>query len=116
MNRHRINEILNFVGNGPAYEISRIALYEGIWSVDLASCATLEDSSRRHRVDMQTLKEEVIDCPYCGETLHVLLDQQEAGHEYVEDCQVCCKPIIFAVWLDSLGELSVSVRDENEPY
>ena len=63
---------------------------------------------------MESLQERVVSCPYCGEPLEVLLDAQDAGDEYIEDCQVCCKPIIFNVQLDSDGDLSVSVRDENE--
>ena len=65
---------------------------------------------------MQSLEEQLISCPYCGEQLEVLIDQQEVGHEYVEDCQVCCKPIIVSVTSDSMGNLFVSVRDENESY
>ncbi|MBV1871287.1 MAG: CPXCG motif-containing cysteine-rich protein [Gammaproteobacteria bacterium] len=63
---------------------------------------------------MEFLTEQVVSCPYCGEAIEVLIDHQEAGHQYIEDCQVCCKPIIFNVALGSLGNLSVSVRDENE--
>jgi len=63
---------------------------------------------------MEFLTEQVVSCPYCGEAIEVLIDHQEAGHQYIEDCQVCCKPIIFNVAVNSLGALSVSVRDENE--
>lgn len=65
---------------------------------------------------MGLLTEQVVSCPYCGEAIEVLIDGQEAGHQYVEDCQVCCKPIVFSVEVDSMGSLSVSVRDENETY
>jgi len=65
---------------------------------------------------MEFLAEQVVGCPYCGEEIEVLIDQQEAGHQYVEDCQVCCRPIIFNVAIDSVGNLNVSVRDENEVY
>lgn len=65
---------------------------------------------------MGSLAEQVVSCPYCGETIEVLIDSQEAGHQYIEDCQVCCKPIIFNVTIDSRGELCVSVHDENEAY
>jgi len=63
---------------------------------------------------MDSLAEEVVSCPYCGESIRVLIDQQEAGHQYIEDCQVCCKPIIFCVRVDAMGYLSVAVYDENE--
>ena len=65
---------------------------------------------------MESLAEQVIGCPYCGEAIEVFIDHQEAGDQYIEDCQVCCRPIIFNVAVDSLGNLSVSVRDENEAY
>lgn len=65
---------------------------------------------------MQSLEELTVGCPYCGEPIAVLIDPQEAGNEYIEDCQVCCKPILFAVTTDPMGELTVSVRDENEVY
>ncbi|MDO8861630.1 CPXCG motif-containing cysteine-rich protein [Haliea sp. E1-2-M8] len=65
---------------------------------------------------MESLKEQIVGCPYCGEAIEVLIDHQEAGHQYIEDCQVCCRPIIFDVTVDALGNLSVTVRDENDAY
>ena len=63
---------------------------------------------------MTDLHERTIDCPYCGEPLEVLLNEEEAGQEYIEDCQVCCKPIVFSVFITFNGDLDVSVRDEND--
>ena len=65
---------------------------------------------------MEFLEEGVVNCPYCGESLDVLLDPQEVGQQYIEDCQVCCKPITFDLALDDNGEVAVSVRDENQVY
>lgn len=65
---------------------------------------------------MDTLEERLVSCPYCGEPIDVLIDHQEVGHEYIEDCQVCCRPIVFNVQVDAGGEVVVGVRDENEPY
>ncbi len=67
-------------------------------------------------MDMEPLAEQIVACPYCGEDIEVLVDHQEAGDQYIEDCQVCCRPIIFSVAVDSAGNLSVAVRDENEAY
>tara|TARA_R110000787_G_scaffold255250_1_gene360559 strand:- start:362 stop:559 length:198 start_codon:yes stop_codon:yes gene_type:complete len=63
---------------------------------------------------MEPLAEQIVWCPYCGEAIEVLIDHQEAGDQYIEDCQVCCRPIIFDVAVDAAGLLSVTVRDENE--
>jgi len=32
-------------------------------------------------------------CPYCWETISMLLDPDMSGEKYIEDCQVCCNPI-----------------------
>ncbi len=33
-------------------------------------------------------------CPYCHERISMLLDISESGRQlYVEDCEVCCRPI-----------------------
>ena len=37
--------------------------------------------------------EHAFDCPYCGEIVTVLLDPSVAHQSYVEDCEVCCRPI-----------------------
>jgi len=65
---------------------------------------------------MNLLSEYSISCPYCGELIDVLIDCSEAEQEYIEDCQVCCRPILFTVNLSNSGELIVSVRNENETY
>ncbi|MEH6585825.1 MAG: CPXCG motif-containing cysteine-rich protein [Halioglobus sp.] len=65
---------------------------------------------------MASLEEKAVSCPYCGESIEVLIDHEEVGQTYIEDCQVCCRPISFKVEADSGGYLSVSVRDENEAF
>ncbi len=65
---------------------------------------------------MNRLVETTIICPYCGEFIDVLIDCSEAQQEYIEDCQVCCRPIVFTVNMSNNGEPTVSVRDENETY
>jgi transcription elongation factor Elf1 len=32
-------------------------------------------------------------CPYCGEMISMVLDISVKGQTYVEDCEVCCRPI-----------------------
>ena len=40
------------------------------------------------------MQEEVeIECPFCGETITVLVDVSVESQNYIEDCAVCCKPI-----------------------
>jgi len=65
---------------------------------------------------MKPLAQEYVSCPYCGESFEVLIDPQEIGQQYIEDCQVCCKPITFSISTSVNGELLVSVHDENESF
>ena len=38
-------------------------------------------------------EEAQISCPFCGETLSILLDLSIPEQDYIEDCQVCCQPM-----------------------
>ncbi|MFT6914678.1 MAG: hypothetical protein ACJAWL_000974 [Motiliproteus sp.] len=61
------------------------------------------------------LIEHSITCPYCSEGFAVLVDGSEPDQEYVEDCQVCCQPILISVYLDEedMASLRLEVRREN---
>ncbi len=44
------------------------------------------------------IREHRFTCPYCGETVSVLLDLSVDGmQDYVEDCEICCRPTRLAV-------------------
>jgi len=53
-------------------------------------------------------------CPYCGETINVLIDSSAGDQEYYEDCSVCCAPILFLISEDASGELMVKIKREDE--
>jgi len=63
---------------------------------------------------MSELREKTVRCPYCGERISVLLDPSVPHQDYIEDCQVCCRPIIFDVTVDADDEVFVIVRNESE--
>lgn len=65
---------------------------------------------------MNQLIEKSVGCPYCGETIEVLIDVADLDQQYIEDCQVCCKPIIFLVSESMSGELMVNVYSEDESF
>jgi hypothetical protein len=58
------------------------------------------------------LQESSIYCPYCGESIEVLLNPEDVGAEYIEDCQVCCRPIEFFLREDGSGWLEAEVRSD----
>ncbi|MCH1521871.1 MAG: CPXCG motif-containing cysteine-rich protein, partial [Arenicellales bacterium] len=43
------------------------------------------------------LEEHLVECPYCGEAFTALVEPSEHEAEYIEDCEVCCQPIVFCV-------------------
>ena len=55
-----------------------------------------------------------IQCPYCGESIEILIDDSAGAQRYIEDCQVCCRPIVVSVSIDEDGELRVAASGENE--
>jgi hypothetical protein len=50
-----------------------------------------------------------ISCPYCAQSMEVVLDLSGGSQSYVEDCQICCQPmqISFDVDDDRLQGLQV---------
>jgi hypothetical protein len=60
------------------------------------------------------LAEQTIDCPYCGESIDILIDGSVASQHYIEDCQVCCRPITLDIEIDAEGEALVRATGENE--
>lgn len=57
---------------------------------------------------------ESIHCPYCGESIDVVIDDSVEHQQYIEDCWVCCRPINIEVMVDADSGVSVSCWSENE--
>jgi len=41
-----------------------------------------------------------IGCPYCGESMSIVIDLSAGGQSYIEDCQVCCQPMQISFEMD----------------
>jgi hypothetical protein len=44
-------------------------------------------------------------CPYCGERFEARVEVSAGAQEYVEDCQVCCRPMSLSVEIEDSGAL-----------
>jgi len=56
---------------------------------------------------------ETITCPYCWEPIEITLDLTVESQQHVEDCSVCCRPIVVR-YSTADGELaSLDVAAEN---
>jgi len=51
------------------------------------------------------LETRIVQCPYCGETIETAVDISAGNQEYIEDCPVCCRPIVFRLTTDADGNL-----------
>ena len=65
-------------------------------------------------MSINELQEHAIHCPHCDESITVLIDSSIPQQTYVEDCQVCCRPIVLDIDIGMDGEARVSARPENE--
>ena len=75
---------------------------------------------------MAFLEQRAIGCPYCGESITILIEPSGGAavsdadigsadpYEYIEDCQVCCRPIRIHISVDYSGETQAQGFSENE--
>lgn len=54
------------------------------------------------------------DCPFCGAPVSVLLDPSVDRQSYVEDCEVCCRPleIAYAADGDAITDFRVTALEQ----
>ena len=60
------------------------------------------------------LLEVEVQCPYCWEQFTLLIDGSVESQEYIEDCEVCCRPIDFDIEIDEQGQASIDARSQDE--
>ena len=41
------------------------------------------------------MEEHFFQCPYCWERISMLFDASIDNQDYIEDCEVCCNPIMI---------------------
>lgn len=55
-----------------------------------------------------------VECPYCGEVNEIALDPGGgADQDYIEDCQVCCRPwrVLVSYRDDGTADVSAEAAD-----
>lgn len=52
-------------------------------------------------------------CPYCGECIELIVDTSLDEQSYVEDCSVCCRPILVQVYCSD-DDVSLQLFTEND--
>ena len=55
------------------------------------------------------------DCPSCGERIESAADpSQGSSQQYVEDCQVCCRPNLLTILFNEDGRVEASTEPETD--
>jgi len=55
-----------------------------------------------------------VQCPYCWEKIDVIVDNCGEDQQYIEDCQVCCRPINFHIMVNEFQQVQVNVYTDDE--
>jgi len=63
---------------------------------------------------MFALLDRDINCPYCNESITLLIDPSIPQQAYIEDCQVCCQPIEVRVELQDGEIVEIHAFQDNE--
>lgn len=63
---------------------------------------------------MHDLITQEVQCPYCWEFFEILIDCSVRQQQYIEDCEVCCRPINFEVMVDENGTAHINAKHDNE--
>ena len=58
----------------------------------------------------ELLTTQSVTCPHCWEQIEVVLDRSVAEQQYVEDCSVCCRPILLTVNVHGDEDVEVGVE------
>ncbi|MGJ8663501.1 MAG: CPXCG motif-containing cysteine-rich protein [Marinicella sp.] len=60
---------------------------------------------------LETVK---IQCPSCWESFATVVDCSVSDQQYVEDCYVCCRPLVIHVQVEAGSVQAIDVKSENE--
>ena len=53
-----------------------------------------------------------VQCPFCGEQIEIAIDLSVRRQQYIEDCQVCCAPIMLSVTVADDLTVTVDARSD----
>lgn len=63
---------------------------------------------------VQATQTAFLQCPHCGEQIEVIVDCSAGDHQqYVEDCSVCCCPIVIAVTVSGSEVVAIDGKSED---
>ena len=85
-------------------------MWKGAWRLTLNAASATQTLLVQHMIAIDSYK---VRCPNCGEIIVLTVDCSIEQQEYIEDCQVCCQPILINVHIHK-ENFDVSVRNLDE--
>lgn len=53
-------------------------------------------------------------CPYCGELNYITVFKSDGkSQKFINDCEVCCRPIEVVINFDTDGNLFIEVKNDD---
>jgi hypothetical protein len=59
---------------------------------------------------MELEKEHFFQCPFCGEHISMLFDLTSNTTDYIEDCEVCCRPVLISYEVSDLQIINLKIE------
>lgn len=56
------------------------------------------------------LLDRTIGCPYCAESMSIVIDLSAGSQSYIEDCQICCQPMQIGFEVDDEELVNLKVE------
>ena len=54
------------------------------------------------------------ECPYCGEINTIIREESNVDYTVVQDCYICCNPILIEIIKQHNSDDIVIIRSEND--
>ena len=63
---------------------------------------------------MALVESTTVECPFCWEPIEIVVDCSQGDQSYVEDCEVCCRPMQLHITVDADGLPVVDAEPANQ--
>ena len=63
---------------------------------------------------MALIESATVQCPCCWELIEIVVDCSLGDQSYVEDCEVCCRPMHLHITVDAEGLPGVDAEPANQ--
>lgn len=53
-------------------------------------------------------------CPYCWQSISMVVESNYSNQQYIEDCEVCCNPIEISYIIEDSHLISIEAKRLND--